>query len=51
MVKFTTGALSAVLLLATGTSAFAPTKSFSGQHVSSLSMVSRCFCFVFDRLN
>jgi len=38
MVKFTTGALTAVLLLATGTGAFAPTKSFSGQHASSLSM-------------
>jgi len=40
MVRTTPGALSAVLLLATGTSAFAPTKSFSGKHVSALSMAS-----------
>ena len=39
MVSFTPGALSAALLLASGTSAFAPTKNFSGKHVSSLSMV------------
>jgi len=38
MVKFTSVALSAVLLLATGTSAFAPTRSFSERHISSLSM-------------
>mmetsp|Transcript_19757 Transcript_19757/g.46004 ORF Transcript_19757/g.46004 Transcript_19757/m.46004 type:complete len:802 (+) Transcript_19757:3-2408(+) len=37
MVKFTSGALSAFLLLATGADAFAP-KSFSGKHASSLSM-------------
>uniref|UniRef100_A0A6U9XWI6 4-hydroxy-3-methylbut-2-en-1-yl diphosphate synthase (ferredoxin), chloroplastic n=1 Tax=Pseudo-nitzschia australis TaxID=44445 RepID=A0A6U9XWI6_9STRA len=37
MVNFTSGALSAFLLLATGTKAFAP-KSFSGNHATSLSM-------------
>lgn len=40
MVRSTPGALSAVLLLATGTSAFAPSNSFSGKHVSALSMAS-----------
>jgi len=39
MVKFVPGILSAVLLLATETSAFTPTKSFSN-HVSSLRMAS-----------
>eukprot|EP00534_Pseudo-nitzschia_fraudulenta_P001938 CAMPEP_0201138534 /NCGR_PEP_ID=MMETSP0850-20130426/55978_1 /ASSEMBLY_ACC=CAM_ASM_000622 /TAXON_ID=183588 /ORGANISM="Pseudo-nitzschia fraudulenta, Strain WWA7" /LENGTH=755 /DNA_ID=CAMNT_0047409929 /DNA_START=140 /DNA_END=2407 /DNA_ORIENTATION=+ len=39
MVKFTSGALSAVLLFAAGADAFAPTKSFSGKH--GLSMASK----------
>jgi len=41
MVKITPGALSVVLLLATGASAFAPTKSFSEKPGSSLSMATR----------
>ena len=42
MVKFTSGALSAVLLFAAGADAFAPTKSFSGKH--GLSMVRNDSC-------
>lgn len=49
MVKFVPGILSAVLLLATETSAFTPTKSFSN-HVSSLRMVRLCVC-VFTACN
>lgn len=37
MVNFTSGAISAFLLLAAGADAFAPTKSFSGKHASALS--------------